>query len=151
VPSFGDDKLASSTLILADQMEKVPAKSVGAGNFVIGTTKVRPRLDVDGKPATFKKNQRLNFWMQVYNLGIDGKSKKPSATFEYDIVNAATNKPVVHTAETTDNMGNIGDQVTLEKTMPLANLGPGLYRMTIKITDNISKQTIMPSANFAVE
>jgi GWxTD domain-containing protein len=151
VPSFGDDKLASSTLILADQMEKVPAKSVGAGNFVIGTTKVRPRLDVDGKPATFKKSQRLNFWMQVYNLGIDGKSKKPSATFEYDIVNAATNKPVVHTAETTDNMGNIGDQVTLEKTMPLANLGPGLYRMTIKITDNISKQTIMPSANFAVE
>jgi GWxTD domain-containing protein len=151
VPAFGDEKLRHSTLILADQMEKVPSKSVGAGNFVIGTTKVRPRLDADGKPALFKRNQRLNFWMQVYNLGIDEKSKRPSATIEYDIVNSATNKAVVHTAENTDNMGNVGDQLTLEKTMPLANLGPGLYRITIKISDNISKQIITPSANFAVE
>lgn len=151
VPTYTDEKLMTSSLILADQMEKVPAKNVGAGNFVIGGTKVRPRLDVDGKPAAFKRNQRLNFWMQVYNLGLDQKSNKPSATIEYDIVNAATNKAVVHTAESTDSMGNIGDQLTLEKTMPLANLGPGLYRITIKISDNISKQIITPSANFAVE
>ena len=151
VPSYGDEKLMTSSLILADQMEKVPAKNVGAGNFVIGTTKVRPRLDVGGKPASFKRNQRLNFWMQVYNLGLDQKSNKPSATIEYDIVNAATNKAVVHTAESTDSMGNVGDQLTLEKTMPLTNLGPGLYRITIKISDNISKQIITPSANFAVE
>jgi len=151
VPTFGDDRLTNSTLILADQMEKVPAKSVGAGNFVIGTTKVRPRLDTDGKPAIFKRDQRINFWMQVYNLGIDDKSKKPSATVEYDIVNAATNKQVVHSAESTDSMGNVGDQLTLEKTMPLANLGPGLYRITIKVSDNISKQTITPSVNFTVE
>ena len=151
VPAFGDERLMNSTLILADQMEKVPAKNVGAGNFVIGTTKVRPRLDTDGKPASFKRNQRLNFWMQVYNLGLDEKSNKPSATIEYDIINAATNKPVVHTAESTESMGNIGDQLTLEKTMPLANLGPGLYRITIKISDNISKQIITPTANFAVE
>ncbi len=151
VPSFGDEKLVASSLILADQMEKVPAKNVGAGNFVIGTTKVRPRLDTDGKPALFKRNQRLNFWMQVYNLGLDEKSKKPSATIEYDIVNTATNKPVVHVAESTDSMGNVGDQLTLEKTMPLTSLGPGLYRITVKISDNVSKQIITPSANFAVE
>jgi hypothetical protein len=151
VPSFGDEKLTNSTLILSDQMEKVPAKNVGAGNFVIGTTKVRPRLDTDGKPAAFKRNQRLNFWMQVYNLGLDQKSNKPSATIEYDIVSAATNKAVVHSAETTENFGNVGDQLTLEKTMPLANLGPGQYRLSIKISDNISKQIITPSANFAVE
>jgi GWxTD domain-containing protein len=151
VPSFGEEKLTTSSLILADQMEKVPVQSVGAGNFVIGTTKVRPRLDVDGKPASFKRNQRLNFWMQVYNLGLDEKSNKPSATIEYDIVNAATNKAVVHTAESTESMGNVGGQLTLEKTMPLTNLGPGQYRITIKISDNISKQIITPSANFAVE
>jgi GWxTD domain-containing protein len=151
VPAYGDEKLTHSTLILADKMEKVGVKDVGAGNFVIGTTKVRPRLDTDGKPAVFKRNQRLNFWMQVYNLGIDEAKKKPSATIEYDIVNAATNKPVVRTSEKTENMGNVGDLVTLEKTMPLAELGPGLYRLTIKVSDNVSKQTITPSASFAVE
>ena len=69
VPDFGDDKLNSSSMILADVMEKVPAKSVGAGSFVIGDEKVRPRVDpADGKPASFKRDQRLNLWMQIYNL-----------------------------------------------------------------------------------
>ncbi len=152
VPEYNEDKLASSTLILADQMEKVPSKSVGAGNFVIGSTKVRPRVDAgDGKPAAFKRGQRINFWMQVYNLGIDEQTKKSSATFEYDIINAATNKSVVHTTEDSQNLGNVGEQVTLEKSMSLASLEPGTYRVTIKVNDNVSKQAISPSANFMVE
>jgi 5-hydroxyisourate hydrolase-like protein (transthyretin family) len=150
VPEFSDDKLASSTLILADQMEKVPAKSVGAGNFVIGTTKVRPRVaPSDGKPAIFKQNQKVNLWMQVYNLGIDQKSKKPSATVEYALVNARDNKPVINTTETTEKMGNVGEQITLEKVIP--PLPPGNYKLTIKVSDNISKQSISPTAEFAVE
>jgi len=152
VPDFGDEKLASSSLIVADVMEKVPSKSVGAGNFVIGDTKVRPRVGPsDGKPASFKREQRMNFWMQVYNLSIDGQSKKPSATIEYDVVNTATNKPVAHMVETTEQMGKVGEQITLERSMPLTSLPPGTYRLTIKVNDNISKQTITPSANFAVE
>jgi len=151
VPEFTDDKLASSTLILADLMEKVPSRNVGAGNFVIGTTKVRPRVEPsDGKPASFKRGQRMNIWMQVYNLGIDEKTKKPSANIEYDIVNASTNKSVVHAVENTDQMGNVGEQVTLEKSMAL-NLDPGIYRLTIKVDDNVSKQSITPTTRFVVE
>lgn len=152
VPDFSDDKLASSSLIVADDVEAVPSKSVGTGMFVIGTTKVRPRVaPSDGKPAAFKRGQKVNFWMQVYNLSVDEKTHKPSATFEYDIVNAATNKEVVHAVDSSDKMGNIGDQVTLEKTVQAANLEPGVYHIQIKISDNISKQTLGPSATFAVE
>ena len=152
VPEFSEDKLASSSLILADQIEKVPAKNVGSGNFVIGTTKVRPRVEAaDGKPATFKRGQKLGLWMQVYNLETDKKTNKPSATVEFDVVNAATNKPVVNAVESTDQMGNVGDQLTLEKVVPLASLDPGVYRVTIKVEDKLSKQTIAPSARFVVE
>ena len=154
VPEFSDDKLATSTLIVADDMEPVPTKAIGTGMFVIGTTKVRPRVaPSDGKPAMFKKakDQKLNFWMQVYNLGVDEKTHKPSATFEYNITNLATNKQVVQKTETTDTMGNIGDQVTLQKTIAAANLQPGIYKIEIKVNDSISKQTIDPSALFAVE
>jgi hypothetical protein len=152
VPEFEDDKLASSTLILADDVEAVPSKSVGSGMFVIGTTKVRPRVAPgDGKPASFKRGQKVNFWMQVYNLSVDDKVHKPSATFEYDIVNAATNKEVVHSVESSDKMGNVGDQVTLQKAVQAANLDPGVYRIQIKVSDNISKQTLDPSATFSVE
>src|SRR5690242_4944650 len=61
VPDFADDKLEASSLILADQMEPVAAKNVGTGNFVIGATKVRPRVPPsDGKPMSFKRDQKLN-------------------------------------------------------------------------------------------
>jgi hypothetical protein len=152
VPEFSEDKLANSTLILADVMEKVPSKSVGAGNFVIGDTKVRPRVaPADGKPALFRRNQRLNFWMQVYNLGVDEKTHKPSANVEYEIVNTTTNKPVVKSAESTTDINNAGEQVTLQKSLSLAAVPPGTYRITIKVTDNLTKQTINPSASFQVE
>src|SRR6266496_1983976 len=152
VPTFDDDKLASSTLIVADDVQPVPTNSIGTGMFVIGTTKVRPRVaPSDGKPAVFKRGQKVNFWMQVYNLTVDQKTHKPSATFEYDIVNAATNKPVVHSVDSSDTMGNLGDQVTLQKAVASAKLDPGVYRIQIKVNDNISKQTLDPSATFAVE
>jgi GWxTD domain-containing protein len=154
VPEYSDDKLSTSSLIVADQMEAVPTKDVSTGNFVIGVTKVRPRVaPADGKPAMFNRtrDQKANFWMQVYNLGVDEKTHKPSATFEYDIVNIATNKPVVQKTESTDTMGNVGEQVTLQKSIALANLQPGVYRIEIKVNDNISKQTVDPSATFAVE
>jgi GWxTD domain-containing protein len=154
VPEYSDDKLSTSSLIVADQMEPVPTKDVSTGSFVIGVTKVRPRVaPADGKPALFKrtKDQKVNFWMQVYNLGVDEKTHKPSATFEFDIVNIATNKPVVQKTESTETMGNVGDQVTLQKSIASANLQPGIYRIEIKVNDNISKQTVDPSATFAVE
>ena len=152
VPEYSEDKLATSSLILADQMEKVPAKSVGTGSFVIGNTKVRPAVaPSDGKPTVFKRNQRLNFWMQVYNLTVDEKTHRPSATVEYDVINTATNKPVIHTVESTEQMGNIGEQVTLEKSVSASSLQPGVYRLSIKVNDNLSKQTVDPTATFAVE
>jgi GWxTD domain-containing protein len=152
VPEFADDKLSTSSLILADKMYAVASKNVGTGNFVIGDTFVRPRVPgADGKPVSFKRDQKLNLWLQVYNLETDEKTHKPSATVEYNVVNTATNKPVIHTVESTDQMGNIGDQVTLKKTLSAANLQPGTYKLQIKVNDNISKQVVDPSATFAVE
>jgi len=82
---------------------------------------------------------------------VDEKTHKPSATFEYDITNLATNKQVVQKTESTDTMGNIGEQVTLQKSIKADNLQPGTYKIEIRVSDNISKQTINPSALFAVQ
>ncbi|ABF42323.1 hypothetical protein Acid345_3322 [Candidatus Koribacter versatilis Ellin345] len=152
VPDFSDDKLNSSTMILADVMEKVPAKSIGAGSFVIGDEKVRPRVEpATGKPTVFKRDQRLNMWMQVYNLGVDEKTKKPSATVQYELINAQTNKSVVSATDGTDAMGNIGDQMTLRKSMALNSVEPGLYRLTVKVDDKVTNQTLTRSTPFQVE
>jgi GWxTD domain-containing protein len=155
VPNLSEDRgIASSTLILADQMEKVPSRQVGAGSFVIGTTKVRPRVEpAAGKPATFKKTERLNLWMQVYNLGLDEKTNKSSAEIEYQIVNTANNQAVVNAKETSAQISaNAGNQLTLEKALPLSALAPGTYEVRIKVNDLVAKQTMPPvTAKFVVE
>ena len=154
VPEYTDDKLSASSLILADKMEKVATKDVGSGNFVIGETKLAyPHLDgADGKPASFNKDQRMSLWMQVYNLQADDKTKKQSANIDYEIVNLANNQPVLHSSESTDTMGGkVGEQITLEKSLSLNSFPPGLYKLTVKVDDNVSKQQIAPSVRFAVQ
>jgi GWxTD domain-containing protein len=151
VPKYDDDRLASSSLILASEMNRVPTKDVGAGNFVIGNTHVVPRVPPTiSTPVTFHQAQSLNFWMQVYNLGI-GEDKKNNATIEYQILDLASNKEVLNASELASKLNPNADQLTLEKTMPLASLAPGKYQVVIKVNDGISKQQIAESAPFNVE
>jgi hypothetical protein len=42
-------------------------------------------------------------------------------------------------------MGNVGDQLTLSKNLPLNKLDPGNYQITIKVNDLLSKQVISSS------
>ena len=152
VPKYDDDKLSASSLILADQMERVPSKDIGAGNFVIGNTRIRPRVPPGvASPVSFHRGQNLNFWMQVYNLGIDEKSKQNGATVEYQVVDLATNKTLLDTEELTSKISPNSDQVTLERSMPLGSLQPGKYQVTIKVNDGVSKQQIAESAPFIVD
>jgi hypothetical protein len=151
VPRYDDDRLASSSLILASEMNRVPSKDVGTGNFVIGNTKVVPQVPATvSTPVVFHRAQNLNFWMQVYNLGI-GDNKKNDATIEYQVLDLATNKQILVSQETAAKLNPNADQLTLEKTMPLASLIPGRYQVTIKVNDGVSKQQIAQSAPFIVE
>ena len=152
VPKYDDDKLSASSLILADEMERVPSKDIGAGNFVIGNTRIRPRVPTGvAVPVTFHRAQSLNFWMQVYNLGIDEKSKQNGATIEYEIMDLTTNKAILQTEELTTKTNPNADQMTLERSLPLASLQPGKYELSIKINDGVSKQQIAESAPFVVD
>lgn len=152
VPHYNDAHLAASSLILSDKMYHVPAKEIGAGSFIIGNTFVRPRVSTSpNKPVAFHRNQNLNFWMQVYNLGIGQKSKENAAMITYQIIDANTNKTLLDTTENSQNMGSHLDQVTIEKSLPLASLQPGKYLVRVKVDDSISKQEIAQSAPFTVE
>ena len=153
VPKFDDDTLGHSSLILADQMERVPSKEIGGGNFVIGNTRIRPRVAVNGSvttPVRFSRAQNLNFWMQVYNLGIDEKSKQNNATISYEIMDLGTNKQVLNTQELASALSPNADQLTLEKSLPLASLQPGQYQVKIKVNDAVTKQETEESAKFTV-
>jgi hypothetical protein len=49
------------------------------------------------------------------------------------------------------DLGAHSDQLTVEKSVAIAGLQPGKYKVTIKVNDAISKQEISQSAPFVVE
>jgi GWxTD domain-containing protein len=152
VPTYHDEKLATSSLILADQMNLVSSREIGSGNFVIGNTYIRPRVSPNAAtPVNFKRSQQLNFWMQVYNLGIDEATKSNQATVTYQITELSSGAVVFEKQLESKDLGPHSDQLTVEKTLPMAGLQPGKYKVTIKINDGISKQEIAQSAPFSVE
>jgi GWxTD domain-containing protein len=146
VPRYEDDKLESSSLILADQIEHVPAKQIGSGQFVLGSSKVRPRLEAD-----FTTADKLGIYMQVYNLKPDDKTHKSSATFQYTVKKGKEPVPGMQFNETSEQMKQTGDQVTIERLLPLSTLVPGKYTLEINATDTLSNQTISRTADFTVK
>jgi GWxTD domain-containing protein len=152
VPTYHDETLATSSLILADEMNLVSSRDIGEGTCVIGNTHICPRVTQNrATPVNFKRNQQLNFWMQIYNLKIDDATKSNEATVTYQIVDSATNTVVFEKQLESKDLGAHSDQLTVEKSLPMAGLQPGKYKVTIKVNDTISKQEIAQSAPFVVE
>jgi len=96
----------------------------------------------------FEPSERLGIYMQVYNLGVDETSHKPSATVEYRVWQG--DKEVFQYTEKTEQMERASSQVTLEKVLPLEQFAPGHYKLEIKVTDNLAKRAITPTADFTV-
>ena len=147
VPHFEEEKLGQSSLILADLIEKVPTSSIGSGPFVVGDTKVRPRIS-----DTFNRNEKLGIYTQFYNFGPDEKGKKPNGTIQYEIVKNGSDKPVLDYSEELTALPNASaQQVTVEKLLPLQSLEPGQYTLKLKVVDKNRNQTLTPTASFTVK
>ncbi|MGB9434485.1 MAG: GWxTD domain-containing protein [Candidatus Acidiferrum sp.] len=144
VPRYGEDKLEASTLILADQIEHVPAKQIGTGQFVLGSSKVRPKLNAD-----FTTADKMGIYLQVYNLKPDEKTHKSDASFVYTVKRG--DEQVMQFKETSTEMKQTGDQVTIERLLPLATLAPGKYTLEVSATDKLAQSTISRTAEFSIK
>ncbi len=144
VPRYADDKLEASTLILADQIERVPAKQIGLGQFVLGSSKVRPKLNQE-----FGANEKMGIFLQIYNLKVDDKSHKANATVEYRI--RRDQQEVLKLVENSAQLNQTGEQITLERLLPLSGLLPGRYKLEVQATDQLTNQTVSRSAEFTVK
>ncbi len=146
VPRLDPDKLSSSTLILADVIEKVPSKNIGTGQFVIGDSKVRPRMD-----DVFKHDEKMGIYMKLYNFGAEEGTHLPSGQVEYEVLKNGTNERIFnYTEDLAQIPGASTSQVTIEKLLPLNTLVPGQYTLRLKVTDKNRNQTLTPSVQFTV-
>jgi GWxTD domain-containing protein len=146
VPHYDEEKLASSSLILADTIEKLPTKSIGGGMFSIGDTKVRPRLG-----DKFSRDEKMGIYLQVYNFAPDEKTQKPSGEISYEIDKAGSSEKVLDFTEDLSKIPNASaSQVTIEKLLPLKAMAPGTYTLKVKATDKKGNQSLQQQTNFTV-
>ncbi|MBS1858209.1 MAG: GWxTD domain-containing protein [Acidobacteria bacterium] len=146
VPRMDSERLFASNIVLADMIEHVPTRSIGMGQFVIGTTKVRPRID-----DIFKRSEKMGIYFKIYNFGTEGDSRTPTGEVTYEVVKNGTNEKIFEVTEDVAKIpGASANQVTVEKLLPLNTLAPGTYTLRVKITDKSRNQTLTPSAQFTV-
>jgi GWxTD domain-containing protein len=145
VPHMDSEKLTASSLILADLIEKVPTKSIGAGQFVIGDSKVRPRVN-----DTFKRDEKLGIYLQLYNVAQDEQTRKPVGEIQYEVIKNGTNEKIFDVTEDLSLIPGASTQITIEKLLPLKTLAPGQYTLKLKVTDKTRNQTLTPSAQFTI-
>jgi GWxTD domain-containing protein len=145
VPRMDEDQLGTSSLILADLLERVPDKSIGSGQFVIGRSKVRPRLS-----ESFRRDEKMGIYIQLYNFQTDEKNKKPDGTVHYQIFKNGVADPVFDVSEDVSSISSGASQVVVEKLLPLQDLEPGQYTLKVTVLDKRRNQTVTPTAAFSV-
>jgi GWxTD domain-containing protein len=136
VPKYDEGTLSTSSLVLASKIEPLNGR-LPSGMFVLGSLKVVPNANVE-----FKQDQTLGLYMQVYNVGIDQTTLRPSVDIEYLI--SQKGKEIARIKEDGKNgYSSINSQqMTLARLVPLKDFKPGFYDVQVKIKDNVLGQTI---------
>jgi len=121
-------------------------RSMGTGQFVIGSSKVRPRIG-----DTFRRDETLGIYLKLYNFGVEEQTRKPDGQIEYEVLKTGTADPIVTASEDVAKVPDAsGSQVTVEKFLRLERFAPGQYTIRLKITDKNRKQVLTRSAQFTV-
>ena len=146
VPRFEDDKLSTSSLIMADQIQRVSAKDIGLGQFVLGDLKVRPKMD-----SAFLPSEMMGVFLQVYNLKVDEKTHKADVSVQFRVLREKETEPLKKFDLARDQIPEHGEELTLQNVVTLGSFGPGKYKLEVAVTDNLAKQTITPTSDFTVK
>jgi hypothetical protein len=147
-PRYEEEKLDASSLILADQIELVATRQLGAGQFVLGAYKVRPRLSRE-----FSATDKLGIYLQLYNLKLDDILHKTKVSVAYRITAHSTTKDqqeVWRAIETPDHLHQGGEQLTIERFLPVNSLAPGRYTIEVTAIDLLTNDTVIRTADFTV-
>jgi GWxTD domain-containing protein len=142
VPKYDQQKLSTSTLVLAAKLESLNDQPA-VGQFVIGQTKVIPNVS-----ANYQRGQPVGVFMQVYNAGIDQTTLRPSVDVEYALLKDG--KELGKQGEDWRGMSDSGQRLTLARMIDTRQLVPGDYEIAIRIRDRVSGQSLSPTAKFTV-
>jgi GWxTD domain-containing protein len=144
VPHFDEERLDASSLILADQIEPVASRQINLGEFILNSYEVRPRLSQE-----FSGSDKLGIYLQLYNLKLDEASHRTKVSVAYRITK--DQQEVWRAVETPDHLHQGGEQLTIERFIPVSSLAPGRYAIEVTAIDLLTNETVIRSSDFTVK
>ncbi|HKC66527.1 MAG TPA: GWxTD domain-containing protein [Pyrinomonadaceae bacterium] len=141
VPKYDPKQLGASTLVLAAKLQN--ATHFDSPSFMIGQTKVIPNLS-----GEFHQGQPVGIYMQVYNVGTDQTTLRPSVDVQYVLLKDG--KEVGKQNEDWQGLADNGQRLTLARLLNTTNMAPGKYSIEVRIRDRVSGQSLTQSGEFSV-
>ncbi len=142
VPKYDDQKLSTSSMILATRLRPTEEGDIG-GMFVIGGAKVIPNL-----AGTFQRGQDVGIYMQVYNSGVDQTTLRPAVDVEYVLTRG--NQELLRQAEDWTGLSDSSQRLTLARLIPTSTLDKGDYEVKVLVKDRVSNQVIENKSKFTI-
>jgi GWxTD domain-containing protein len=146
VPKFEEGALQTSSIILSQSIAPSPTNSDQFEKYVIGDMKILPNVRSEYMPG-----QNLLAYMQIYNMGVDQSSQKPSLDITFAIKKDGKVVEEVKGAAANSEQFFYGQRVVLVGKIPMKATEPGKYTLDIKVQDNISNRTVTTSTDFKVK
>jgi GWxTD domain-containing protein len=144
VPKYDSKQLSTSSLVLAAKIENITNPSVQTSQFMIGQTKVIPNLS-----GNYHRGQPVGIYMQVYNVGTDQTTLRPSVDVQYVLLNK-DGKELGKQSEDWNGLADYGQRLTLARLIDTSRLGTGEYGLEVRIHDRVSGQSLTQSGKFTV-
>jgi hypothetical protein len=159
VPDFWNDELATSSVIVAQRIDPLPApltpQQQADRPYALGMMEIVPTFD-----TKFAKKAELSTFMLIYNPKVDA-ANKPDVTVEYNFYQKPAGAPEKFFNKTNPQALNAqtlppnfdlaaGHQLQSGQAVPLASFPEGDYRLEIKVTDKIANKTLTRDLNFTV-
>jgi hypothetical protein len=159
VPDFWNDELATSSVIIAQRIDPLPApltpQQQADRPYALGMMEIMPTFE-----TKFTKKSELSTFMLIYNPKVDS-SNKPDVSVEYNFYQRLGGAPEKFFNKTNPQNLNgqtlppnfdlaAGHQLQSGQAVPLASFPEGDYRLEIKVTDKIANKTLTREINFTV-
>jgi hypothetical protein len=161
VPDFWNGELATSSVLLAENVEPLAApltrEEAVQQPYTLGNTKITLAMS-----NLLPKKSELSVVFIIYNTTQD-PNKKPDVSVEYTFFQkvAAAENGEKHFNKTNPQNFNaatlpaqfdptLGHQLVAGQSVPLASFPEGDYRLEIKITDKLSGKTVIHNLPFKV-
>jgi hypothetical protein len=159
VPDFWNGELATSSVIIAQRIDPLPApltpQQQADRPYALGMMEIVPTFE-----TKFTKKAELSTFMLIYNPKVDS-ANKPDVSVEYNFYQKLGGAPEKFFNKTNPQNLNgqtlppnfdlaAGHQLQSGQAVPLASFPEGDYRLEIKVTDKIANKTLTREITFTV-